>query len=76
MTNLIVFGLIHIVFLTLCGYFMSRMPGRTFSGSLPELTASELLLKDHLRTHVETLALVSVFACPDDVLYESSRYSL
>ncbi len=56
MTNLIVFGLILIVFLTLCGYFMSRMPGRSFSGPLPDLTASERLLKDRLHTHVETLA--------------------
>ena len=55
-TNLIIFGLILIVVLTLTSYFMSRMPGRSFSGPLPELTASELLLKDRLHTHVETLA--------------------
>ena len=56
MTNLIVFGLILIVFLILCGYFMSRMPGHSFSGPLPDLTVSEMLLKDRLHTHVETLA--------------------
>lgn len=56
MTNVIVFGLFLIIFLALCGYFMSRMPGRSFSGTLPELTASELLLKDHLQIHVEMLA--------------------
>ena len=56
MANLIVFGLILIVFLALCGYLMSRMPGRSFSGPLPDLTASEMLLKDHLHTHVEALA--------------------
>lgn len=56
MTNLIVFGLVLIVSLALCGYFMSRMPGRSFSGPLPELSASELLLKDHLHAHVEMLA--------------------
>jgi hypothetical protein len=56
MTNLIVFGLVFIVSLALCGYFMSRMPGRSLSGPLPELTASELRLKDHLHAHVEMLA--------------------
>lgn len=56
MTNLVVFGLILILLLALCGYYMSRMPGRSFSGPLPGLTASELILKDRLQTHVETLA--------------------
>lgn len=56
MTNLIVFGLVFIVTLVLCGYFMSRMPGRSFSGALPELTASEHHLKDQLSAHVEMLA--------------------
>ena len=56
MTNLIVFGMVFIVSLALCGYFMSRMPGRSFSGPLPELTPSGLLLKDRLSAHVEMLA--------------------
>jgi hypothetical protein len=56
MTHSIVVGLIIIVFLALCGYFMSRMPKHSVSGPLPDLTASELLLKDRLRAHVDMLA--------------------
>ncbi len=56
MTSLIVF----VSFLTACltgaGYLMSRMPGRSFSGPLPELSAAELLLQGRLRSHVEMLA--------------------
>lgn len=56
MTNSIVFGLIVLVFLALCGYFMSRMSKHSFSGAMKELTASELFLRDRLHAHVETLA--------------------
>lgn len=56
MTNLIVFGLILIVLLSLCGYFMSRMPGRSVSGPLPELTVADSLIKNRLHAHVDMLA--------------------
>jgi hypothetical protein len=56
MTNLIVFGLILIVLLSLCSYFMSRMPGRSVSGPLPELTVADSLIKNRLHDHVDMLA--------------------
>ena len=38
------------------GYFsMIRMPGRSFSGPLPPLTAEEAALRDRLRRQVEKL---------------------
>ncbi|MDO9020637.1 MAG: M28 family peptidase [Deltaproteobacteria bacterium] len=33
-----------------------RMPGRSYAGALPALTADEQVLRDRLRGHVETLA--------------------
>ena len=56
MTNLIVFGLILLVLLFLCGYYMSRMPGRSVSGPLQELSVAEALLKERLHGHVDMLA--------------------
>ena len=56
MVNLIVFGLTLVVLLTLAGYLMSRMPGYSFTGPLPELTNAESQLKERLFKHVDTLA--------------------
>jgi len=56
MISLIVFGSFLIVCLAGAGYLMSRMPGRSFSGPLPELSVDELLLQGRLRSHVEMLA--------------------
>ena len=56
MTNIIIFGVALVAGLVLAGYFMSRMPGRSLSGVLLETTATDLLLKDNLVSHVEVLA--------------------
>jgi Zn-dependent M28 family amino/carboxypeptidase len=56
MVNLMISGVILIVLLALAGYLMSRMPGHTFAGPLPELSATENQLKERLFSHVETLA--------------------
>ena len=56
MTNIIILGVVLVAGLVLAGYFMSRMPGRSFVGALPEPNAEELLLQDNLVSHVEVLA--------------------
>jgi hypothetical protein len=56
MTNLIVFGSFLLVCLAGAGYLMSKMPGRSFSGPLPELSVAEQFLEDRLRSHVDILA--------------------
>jgi Zn-dependent M28 family amino/carboxypeptidase len=56
MTNIIIFGLLLVTCLVLVGYFMSRMPGYSFSGPGPEFSADEQLLAKNLNNHVEMLA--------------------
>lgn len=56
MANLIVSGLILVMLLALAGYLMSRMPGHSFAGPSPQLTPSEIQLKERLHAHVEMLA--------------------
>jgi Zn-dependent M28 family amino/carboxypeptidase len=56
MTNIIIFGVILVVGLVLAGYFMSRMPGCSFTGALHEPATADLLLQNNLVSHVEVLA--------------------
>lgn len=45
-----------LLLLALSGIYMTRMPGRSYSESLPALSANEVELRDRLREHVWTLA--------------------
>lgn len=45
-----------LLLLALSGIYMTRMPGRSYSESLPALSADEVELRDRLREHVWTLA--------------------
>lgn len=56
MTTIIVIGVVLVVCLLSAGYLMSRMPGQSFSGSLPELTGFEHQISANLNRHVEMLA--------------------
>lgn len=56
MSPVIIVGILLVVGLFVCGYLMSRMPGSSFSGEVPELKAGELQLEGQLRSHVEVLA--------------------
>lgn len=56
MTTIIAIGVALVVCLFLAGYFMSRMPGQSFPGPLPELTESEQQIETNLNKHITMLA--------------------
>ena len=56
MTALIIAGLVLVVVLSLTGYWMSRMPGCTFTGPLPGLSPADQILKENLSRHINMLA--------------------
>jgi hypothetical protein len=50
------FSLALLIFALWCWWIMIRMPGKSFRGPLPPLTAEQVSLRDELRRHVEKLA--------------------
>lgn len=48
--------LVVIAAVTVPWWFMIRMPGKSFRGEPPPLSADELALRDELKAHVQTLA--------------------
>lgn len=56
MTGLVVAGLTLVMLLAVAGHLMSRMPGRSFAGPLPELSPADKRMAERLRTHVQVLA--------------------
>lgn len=56
MSTVIISCFILVLLLFLAGFLMSRMPGDSFSGPLPELTAGEKVLAENLSSHIITLA--------------------
>jgi Zn-dependent M28 family amino/carboxypeptidase len=48
--------LVPLVFFSFAGWYMTSMPGKSFRGKLPGLTAEEAALAARLRGHVEKLA--------------------
>ena len=57
MSPVIIFCLALVFLLFVAGFLMSRMPGNSFSGPLPELTAAERVLTENLNRHINTLAV-------------------
>ena len=56
MSPVIISCLIIVFLLVGACFFMSRMPGDSFSGPLPDLTAGEKILAENLSNHINILA--------------------